>query len=131
MYLEAVNYHIYAVLLLVITITAFYILTQFHVDFNMYKKKIQSLMPIYFFALTATIFTGIIMMAGKHLEFSLTNNAMIFVSLLLIYLEIIRYKKMKISPISDARYYVAFAKRIYAIELLTLFAVVYIVRAGL
>ena len=88
-------------------------------------------MPIYFLALSATIFTGVIMMAGKHLSFTLANNLMIAVSLLVILLEIIRFKRMKISPQSDAKAYIIFAKRIYALELVLLFAVVFVAKMHL
>ncbi len=130
MYSEAIDYHIYAVLLLVLTITLFYIYTQFQQDFGRYKKSIRIWMPIYGFALASTFFTGVVMMAAKHLEFTLANNLMIAETFLLLYLEIRRHKMMKVSPQSDEAYYIAYAKRIYAIELLTVFVVVYIAKSA-
>jgi hypothetical protein len=131
MYTSAIDYHIYAVLLLVITITLFYLYTQLQRDFNRYKILIRNWMPIYVFALASAIFTGIVMMAAKHLIFDLPNLLMIFSSAFLIGLEIIRHKRMKASPQSDERAYIIFAKRIYAIELVTLFATVYFTKLAM
>ena len=131
MYTSAIDYHIYTVLLLVITITLFYLFTQLQRDFNRYKIMIRNWMPIYIFALASATFTGIVMMAAKHLIFDLPNILMVFSSLFLIGLEIIRHKRMKASPVSDEQIYITFAKRIYAIELLTLFVTVYVTKLAM
>ena len=46
-------------------------------------------------AVVMFIFTGIVMMAAKHLNFSLANSAMIVVSIVFIILEVKRYKILK------------------------------------
>ena len=131
MYTSAIDYHIYTVLLLVITITLFYLFTQFQRDFNRYKIKIRNWMPIYAFALASATFTGIVMMAAKHLIFDLPNIFMIVDAVLLLTLEIIRHKRMKASPSHDAAAYITFAKRIYALELLSLFVTVYVTKMAM
>ena len=63
-------------------------------------RKYKRLMSIFLLPLTATvlgleIFTGVIMMAAKHLDFTIENIAMIAVSVLLIVLEVKRAKSLK------------------------------------
>jgi len=52
-------------------------------------KRLHSifLLPLNATILGVALFTGVIMMAAKHLDFTLANLAMIFVSLVLLYLE--------------------------------------------
>jgi hypothetical protein len=60
-----------------------------------YAKRLRIVMPISLSLITITIFTGIVMMAAKHLNFSLANSVMIVLSILLIVLEVKRYKILK------------------------------------
>lgn len=60
-----------------------------------YAKRLRIVMPISSSLITITIFTGIVMMAAKHLNFSLANIAMIVLSILFIALEVKRYKILK------------------------------------
>ena len=63
-------------------------------------RKYKRLMSIFLLPLTATIigleiFTGVIMMAAKHLDFTIANIVMIAISILLIVLEVKRAKSLK------------------------------------
>jgi len=60
-------------------------------------KRLNSIViwPLTFSTLAALIFTGVIMMAAKHLAFTLENIAMIAVSIFLIVLEAKRIKSLK------------------------------------
>lgn len=63
-------------------------------------RKYKRLMSIFLLPLTATvigleIFTGVIMMAAKHLDFTIENIVMIAISVLLIVLEVKRAKSLK------------------------------------
>ena len=60
-----------------------------------YAKRLRIVMPISSSLITVTIFTGIVMMAAKHLNFSLANIAMMGLSALFIVLEVKRYKILK------------------------------------
>lgn len=60
-----------------------------------YAKRLRIVMPISSSLIIITIFTGIVMMAAKHLNFSLANIAMIMLSIIFIILEIKRYKILK------------------------------------
>ena len=63
-------------------------------------QKYKRLMSIILLPLTATtiglaIFTGVVMMAAKHLDFTIANIAMIIISVVLIVLEVKRSKTLK------------------------------------
>ena len=72
----------------------------FFLRFAKNLKKYKRLMSIFLLPLTASvlgleIFTGVIMMAAKHLDFTIANIVMIAVSVLLIVLEAKRAKSLK------------------------------------
>lgn len=128
MYHDALAYHLYGIVLLPLVIVLFYLYTQFHSDFLRYKKRIRLWMPIYVFALATTIFTGVVMMAAKQLAFDSANIFMIAVSIILIFLEVVRHKKLLATVSHEAASYVALAQRMYATQMLLLFATIYITK---
>ena len=78
-------------------------------------------MSIFLLPLTATvlgleIFTGVIMMAAKHLDFTIGNIVMIAISVLLIVLEVKRSKSLKYMNPNKERSLEAYKG--YAIKLL-------------
>jgi len=65
-------------------------------DLYAYKRKMSIvLMPLNSMVLGAVVFTGVVMMAAKHLEFNLANIVMILLSIILIVLEAKRSKTLK------------------------------------
>jgi len=60
-------------------------------------KRLNSiiLLPLTTSILGSAFFTGIIMMAAKHLDFTVENIVMIFISLILLFLEVKRHKTLK------------------------------------
>lgn len=63
-------------------------------------QKYKRLMSIILIPITVTtigvaIFTGVVMMAAKHLDFTIANIVMIIISLILIFLEVKRNKTLK------------------------------------
>lgn len=89
-------------------------------DLYKYKRKMSIfLMPVSSMALAIVIFTGVVMMAAKHLSFTTANIAMILVSVVLIILEVKRAKILKyLSPkaVDGLQIYKRFALRIFMIE---------------
>ncbi len=65
------------------------------VDRKKYTKKMRIYMPFSVMSLVAVMFTGVVMMAAKHLDFNLPNLVMIMVSVVLIVLESKRYSALK------------------------------------
>lgn len=60
-----------------------------------YAKRMRIVMPISATLIAVTLLTGAIMMAGKHLEFTFANIAMIIAGIVMIVLEAKRYKTLK------------------------------------
>jgi hypothetical protein len=89
-------------------------------------KKYKRLHSIFLWPATYTIlgfviFTGVIMMAAKHLDFSLENIAMILLSLIYITLEVKRVKSLKyLSDTKDHAFnaYKPIARTILQVEFL-------------
>ncbi len=63
-------------------------------DMKKYAKTISIFMPIGMTTIGFVIFSGVVMMAAKHLDFTIENIVMIFFAIALIVLENIRSKKL-------------------------------------
>ncbi len=70
-------------------------------DVLSYMKKMRIQGPLIFMAMFLPIFTGMVMMAAKHLEFSIVNIAMIILSIVLIFFEIKRSRPLKYASIVE------------------------------
>ncbi|MEJ2467750.1 MAG: hypothetical protein P8Y65_07720 [Campylobacterales bacterium] len=68
---------------------------QFAVRAPEYVRRARIAMPFSVMAIAALAFTGTVMMAAKHLDFTLENIAMILVTVVLIVLESRRYKTFR------------------------------------
>jgi len=65
-------------------------------DLKKYKRLHSIVLwPTTFTVLGLSIFTGVIMMAAKHLDFTLANIVMVVVSIIYIFLEVKRVKSLK------------------------------------
>lgn len=64
-----------------------------------YAKRMRVAMPVSASLIALLIFTGAVMMAAKHLSFTLENVVMILFSIALIVMEAKRYKSLKRSNI--------------------------------
>lgn len=81
-------------ILVMIFINLFFLIS--YQELKKYKRvNAIILWPLTFSTLAALIFTGVIMMAAKHLAFTIENVAMILVSVVLIVLEAKRIKSLK------------------------------------
>lgn len=60
-----------------------------------YTKRMRIVMPISSTFIALVFFTGSIMMAAKHLEFTVANFVMIIAGIIMIVLEAKRYKTLK------------------------------------
>ncbi|MCX6072848.1 MAG: hypothetical protein NTY39_00810 [Campylobacterales bacterium] len=60
-----------------------------------YAKRMRIIMPISASLIALILLTGSIMMAAKHLHFTLANDAMIIIGVVMIVLEAKRYKTLK------------------------------------
>ncbi|MGB5966511.1 MAG: hypothetical protein WBF77_06495 [Sulfurimonadaceae bacterium] len=70
-------------------------------DVMAYLRKMRIQGPLILMAMFAPIFTGMVMMAAKHLEFTIPNIAMIILSIVLIFFEIKRSRPLKYASIVE------------------------------
>ena len=94
MYNMSIDIHYYGVMMMVMMIVA----NGYHIktvaDIKSYRRKVRFVIPITYTILSLVLFTGTIMMAAKHLDFTIENIVMIFFGLLTIILEIKRHKPL-------------------------------------
>ncbi len=65
-------------------------------ELEKYRRKNSIVyMPLSFMALGVELFTGIVMMAAKHLDFTVENIAMVLLGIVLIVLEVKRSKMLR------------------------------------
>ena len=82
-----------------------------------YKRSMSILyMPLSSMAIGGAIFTGSIMMAAKHLDFSIENIMMILISIILIVLEVKRAKGLKYLNLKEQSAFDIYKK--YALNLM-------------
>jgi uncharacterized membrane protein len=70
-------------------------------DVMAYLRKMRFQGPLILMAMFVPIFTGMVMMAAKHLEFTIPNIAMIVLSIVLIFFEIKRSRPLKYATIIE------------------------------
>ncbi len=87
-----------------------------------YKRAMLLYTPIAATAIGTVIFTGVVMMAAKHLDFTLENIAMILFAITLIYLERKRAKALRGTSQKEADSFKNFKS--YALNILLLEIVV-------
>ncbi len=69
-------------------------------DIRIYARRMRIFMPISASLIALLLFTGAIMMAAKHLSFTIENIVMIVFGVLLIILELKRYLALKHADLS-------------------------------
>ncbi len=95
MYTLGLNIHIVGVLILLGVVMFNGATLAFSKDIRVYARRMRIVMPISSSLLFLLFFTGAIMMAAKHLVFSSTNTAMIVGIIVIIFLEIKRYRVLR------------------------------------
>ncbi|MCK4737917.1 MAG: hypothetical protein KAT10_05085 [Sulfurimonas sp.] len=116
MSIVAHNYGVMSVLV-VILINMFMLLRA--KDISKYMRFVSIFTPIGSTTIGLIIFTGVIMMAAKHLDFTIANIAMIIFAVILIFLEVKRTSKLKYLNKKEKgilKKYKSFAFKILALE---------------
>lgn len=117
------NYSVVGIWLVVLI--NIYMLMSAH-EISKYKRVMQLFTPIGSLAIASVIFTGVIMMAAKHLSFTIENSAMIFIALVFIILEVKRAKTLKYTSIKEKdalKKFKPYGLKILAIEALMTLAI--------
>jgi uncharacterized integral membrane protein len=89
-----------------------------------YKRFNSLFMPIGSIFIGSVLFTGVIMMSAKHLDFSIENIIMIIIGLYVIILEAKRSKKLKyLSKDNELIEYKAQVNKIFLIQSILIIAI--------
>jgi len=116
MYEMSIVTHYYSVIGVLIVILMNFFMLYKAVKIPTYQRQMSLFTPIGLIPLGGVIFTGIVMMAAKHLDFSIENIVMIVFSLCLIILEAKRVKTLKYLR-SDLEQYKKYAVKLLLIEM--------------
>ncbi len=95
MYNMTIIIHSYGALLLMGVIAANLLHLKGASQIHRYAKQMRIMMPVSASLLALLLFTGAVMMAAKHLEFTIENIIMIVLNVLFIVLEAKRYGTLK------------------------------------
>jgi len=114
------NYSVYGIL--VVILLNFFVLFKAK-DIRKYIRFVTLFMPIGMTVIGAVIFTGVIMMAAKHLDFSIENIVMILFGIVLIVLENVRSKKLQRVDKKLSKGLESYKKEAYKIFALEIFVV--------
>ena len=95
MYKTGLNIHYFGVIVLMGVVVFNIVLLSLSHHIIRYAKRMRIVMPISGSLIALILFTGAVMMAAKHLEFSFANIAMIVVAIVMIILGAKRYKTLK------------------------------------
>ncbi len=121
MYSMSIVAHNYGVMMLFSVIFINFYMLIFANDIKKYKRILSLYNPIAFTAMGSVAFTGVIMMAAKHLDFTIENIAMITLVFVYVVLEVKRLKTLKtLKEKSDT--FIAMSKKIFIIEFVLVLA---------
>lgn len=91
-----------------------------------YTRAVSLFIPIVGTTIGIVVFTGVVMMAAKHLEFSVQNIVMIIFAIILIYLEVkrsLRLKHLNKKEINAFESYKSYALKIFVLEILVILSI--------
>lgn len=95
MYTMGLDIHYFGVIVLMGVVVFNIAMLAFSQQVVRYAKRMRIVMPVSASLLALILFTGAVMMAAKHLAFTLPNIAMIVIAVVIIVLEAKRYKTLK------------------------------------
>lgn len=95
MYTMGLEIHYFGVIMLVGVVVFNIVMLFLSKQLIQYAKRMRIVMPISASLIALILFTGMVMMAAKHLQFTFANSAMIAVGIAMIVLEAKRYKTLK------------------------------------
>lgn len=131
MYSMSIVAHNYAVMAVFAFIVINYLVLLRGFDIKKYKRFMAIYNPISYTAMGAVAFSGVVMMAAKHLSFTLANSAMILVAMLFVYLEIKRILPLRYIRSDDETkfsHYVKSAQKLLALEFVIVLAMAVVMR---
>lgn len=118
MYNMSIDIHLMGVVAIAAVIIANILHVKMAQEIRYYAKKMRQIMPITSSLLFVILFTGIVMMAAKHLDFTVENIVMIFFNVVMIVLETKRYVSLKHSNLKEANVFDNY--KVKALKILTI-----------
>jgi len=125
MYNMSIVAHYYSVVAVFLSILLNLVMLIKANDIEKHKRFVSLYNPIGGTFMGGIIFTGVVMMAAKHLNFSIENILMILIAIYMIYLDVKRNKALKIIRTdyhSSFQFYRLFAMRMLVMQMLVLLA---------
>jgi hypothetical protein len=95
MYTTGLNIHYFGVIVLMGVVVFNIVMLSLSHHIIRYSKRMRIVMPISGSLIALILFTGAVMMAAKHLQFTFSNTAMLVIAVVMIILEAKRYKTIK------------------------------------
>jgi len=95
MYTTGLNIHYFGVIVLMGVVVFNIVMLSLSHHIIRYSKRMRIVMPISGSLIALILFTGAVMMAAKHLQFTFSNTAMLVIAVVMIILEAKRYKTLK------------------------------------
>jgi len=87
-------------------------------DIYRYRRVARIFTPIGSVMIGAVIFTGVVMMAAKHLNFTIENIVMILIATLFVFLEFRRMKELRFADLDSLDRYKHFASNLLYVEII-------------
>jgi len=125
MYNMSIVAHYYSVVAVFLSILLNLVMLIKADNIEKHKRFVTLYNPIGGTFMGGIIFTGVVMMAAKHLNFSIENILMILIAIYMIYLDFKRNKALKIIRTdyhSSFQFYRLFAMRMLVMQMLVLLA---------
>jgi len=125
MYNMSIVAHYYSVVAVFLSILLNLVMLIKADDIKKHKRFISLYNPIGGTFMGGIIFTGVVMMAAKHLDFTIENILMILIAIYMIWLDVKRNKALKIIRTdfhSSFQFYRFFAMRMLITQMLLLLA---------
>ncbi len=113
MYAMSIGIHTAGVLLLIGIIVMNWVHLARANDIRVYAKQMRIVMPISSSLIFLILFTGAVMMAAKHLSFTLENIVMILFAIAMIVLEAKRYGSLKHINLKAPQAFPRYKSRVY------------------
>jgi hypothetical protein len=120
MYNMSIGIHYYSVMIVVLMIIVNILHVKSVSNISNYVRSMRFIMPGVYSILSVVIFTGVVMMAAKHLDFTIQNIVMIIFSVAFIVLDIKRYKPLKYIRAKDYEVFELYRSKAVNILLLEL-----------
>lgn len=113
MYILGLEIHNFGIIVLIGVISFNFMLLALANQLRSYARRMRIVMPISSTLIAIIIFTGIVMMAAKHLLFNFENIAMIAIGIAMIYLETKRYLLLKHLDIKKPDAFISYKQKGY------------------